>query len=109
MKVDHARGCQEFSILSEDRLTFKEAAKILGVHLASVWRFALKGSRGVKLESALIGAGKRYTTRQALDRFLDRLNKREIEKAIPATRPLSRRRRERQIEAAKEEQQRDGY
>ena len=40
---------------------------------ATMWRWALKGVDGVKLETFKIG-GRRYTTAEALDLFLARLN-----------------------------------
>jgi hypothetical protein len=40
---------------------------------ATMWRWALKGVDGVKLETFKIG-GRRYTTAEALDRFVARLN-----------------------------------
>jgi hypothetical protein len=40
---------------------------------ATMWRWALRGVDGVKLESFKIG-GRRYTTAEALDRFVARLN-----------------------------------
>lgn len=36
---------------------------------ATVWRWTLRGSRGRKLETLLIG-GRRYTSRDAIDRFI---------------------------------------
>jgi hypothetical protein len=35
---------------------------------ATAWRWALKGIRGVKLETVMMG-GRRYTSREAVDRF----------------------------------------
>ena len=40
---------------------------------ATLWRWAFKGIDGVKLEAYKIG-GRRYTTAEALDRFVARLN-----------------------------------
>ncbi len=40
---------------------------------ATLWRWAFRGVDGVKLESFKIG-GRRYTTAEALDRFVARLN-----------------------------------
>jgi hypothetical protein len=40
---------------------------------ATMWRWAVKGVDGVKLETFKIG-GRRYTTAEALDRFVARLN-----------------------------------
>lgn len=57
--------------LQESLLTLKDAAKLLpgNPHYATLFRWAQKGCRGVRLESALIG-GIRYTSREALDRFI---------------------------------------
>lgn len=57
--------------LQESLLTLKEAAKLLprSPHYATLFRWAQKGCRGAKLESVLIG-GIRYTSREALDRFV---------------------------------------
>ena len=40
---------------------------------ATLWRWAARGVDGVKLETYKIG-GRRYTTAEALDRFVARLN-----------------------------------
>ena len=42
-------------------------------HVATVWRWCLRGVRGVKLESLVVG-GVRYTSHEAIERFLARLN-----------------------------------
>jgi hypothetical protein len=39
-----------------------------GVNVATVWRWSLRGIRGCKLETILIG-GQRMTSREALQRF----------------------------------------
>jgi len=44
-----------------------------GVAMATIWRWVLRGVRGVRLESILIG-GTRYTSRQALARFIAATN-----------------------------------
>ena len=56
------------SLLAERRLTLNQAAKLSGVNPSTVWRWALSGARGTKLESYCLGA-KRYTTQEALERF----------------------------------------
>jgi hypothetical protein len=38
-------------------------------HISSVWRWVLKGVRGVKLETLVCG-GRRFTSREAIDRFI---------------------------------------
>ncbi len=44
-----------------------------GISLASVWRWVLHGRRGHKLETIIVG-GERYTSREAVRRFLAALN-----------------------------------
>ncbi|MCL4193868.1 MAG: DUF1580 domain-containing protein [Thermoguttaceae bacterium] len=56
-------------LLNEDRLTVPRMAKEADVNPCTVWRWMTVGARGVKLESFCIG-GKRYTTRQAFQRFV---------------------------------------
>lgn len=60
---------------------------------STTWRYVLKGVRGRKLESAMIG-GRRYTTREAIARFLA-----SNEGELP-TITVSRSQRRRQSEAA---------
>jgi hypothetical protein len=61
--------------LSEHLLTLAAAARELpgssgrGVHPSTVWRWAQRGVRGVRLETILVG-GVRYTSREALERFV---------------------------------------
>src|SRR3989442_321478 len=42
-----------------------------GINVSTVWRWSLRGVRGVRLETALIG-GIRMTSREALARFFSR-------------------------------------
>ncbi len=55
------------------RLTAVPSALPSRPHLATVWRWGLHGVRGVKLETLLIG-GVRYTSDEAVARFISRLN-----------------------------------
>lgn len=64
---------------SEQLLTFTEACKVLPRRrrgkrpsLQTLYRWASKGCRGIKLEFVCIG-GTRCTSREALQRFFDRL------------------------------------
>lgn len=58
----------------EIRLSVTAAARdIFGVAPETAWRWALRGVRGVKLESYVLG-GRRFTTREACERFLAVLN-----------------------------------
>jgi Protein of unknown function (DUF1580) len=56
-------------LLCETRLTFSELASSEHVNASTVWRWSLRGCRGVKLESFSIGA-KRFTTVEAFGRFV---------------------------------------
>jgi Protein of unknown function (DUF1580) len=60
---------------AEDLVTIPQAARAVprgqgqfGVDPSTVWRWHLRGVRGVRLETLLVG-GKRFTSAQALDRF----------------------------------------
>jgi predicted DNA-binding transcriptional regulator AlpA len=55
-------------------LTIPQAAKVAGVSVQSVWRWALNGVRGgIKLPTALRG-GRRYTSPRSIEQFFARLN-----------------------------------
>lgn len=69
-------------ILREQRLSLTGLAADLGVSPATVWRWCLRGSNGHRLESVLLGS-RRYTSREALDRFVGATNGGQI--AIPTT------------------------
>lgn len=60
-------------ILTESRLSPSQAAGILDVNTSTIWRWILRGARGQRLESALVG-GRRFTSQEALARFVGRLN-----------------------------------
>ena len=62
-------------IANEQVLTLAEAAaRCPGrPNLSTVWRWCLRGARGVKLESFMRG-GRRFTTAQSLDRFIEACN-----------------------------------
>lgn len=57
-------------LMSESLLTFSQATKYLpgNPHISTIHRWRLRGVRGHKLESILVG-GRRFTSRQALERF----------------------------------------
>lgn len=55
---------------NEGRLSFAQAARRVGVNPSTVWRWALHGVRGVRLESFSIGA-KRFTTTNFLEEFTE--------------------------------------
>lgn len=61
-------------ISRESLLTFSEAAASLPgkPNVSTIHRWRLRGCRGVKLESTLIG-GVRYTSQESLQRFCNRV------------------------------------
>ncbi len=65
-------------LLDESVLTLSEAARALPPldgkrpHSSTIWRWARKGLRGIKLEVRRIG-GRFVTSREALERFSQRL------------------------------------
>lgn len=61
------------------------------VHISTIWRWIQRGVRGVKLESLNIG-GRRYVPREALEHFLEALNRPHL--ATAEHQPPAYRRRE---------------
>jgi hypothetical protein len=49
------------AILAEPRISFPALARREDVHLSTVWRWALRGCKGHRLESFSVG-GKKFTT-----------------------------------------------
>jgi len=66
---------------------------------ASCWRWVLQGVGGVKLESALIG-GKRFTSHEAIQRFVDRRTAATDHNAPPS---MTSRQRDCEIDRAERE------
>jgi hypothetical protein len=60
----------QIDVASETLLTFTEAARSLPkrVHPSTIFRWKLRGVRGVRLESCVIG-GRRFTSAEAIERF----------------------------------------
>ena len=56
-------------ILNSPRFSMFEAAKLLNVHVATIWRWHLRGVRGRKLRTMLLG-GRRYVLASDLEKFL---------------------------------------
>lgn len=86
--------------LNESLFTLKAAAKLLPghPHYATLFRWAQRGCRGIRLETILVG-GIRYTSREALDRFIAACSGLSAPVPIVAT----SKQRQRQIAAAKRE------
>jgi hypothetical protein len=86
----------------EELIPITKAAKAISPsrppNAATVWRWAMHGVRGVTLENVIVG-GQRFTSREAIGRFLQALNE---PGAMPA--PPNR-----QSEADREELRRRGY
>ena len=68
-------------LLHEELISLPAAAKLLPrrraakrVHTSTIYRWTVNGLRGIVLESLQIG-GTRCTTREALQRFFERLNR----------------------------------
>ena len=59
--------------LNAKRYTITQVARLLAVHPSTVWRWKLKGVRGVKLKTVVIG-GTRYVLEMDLKAFLAALN-----------------------------------
>ena len=80
-------------LLSESRISLTDLARELGVSVSTAWRWTLRGIRGHRLECFALG-GRRYTTRQAFERFITRTNG---ERLVSGQTP---RQREAQVRAA---------
>lgn len=65
-------------VLTENVMTFAEASKSLPGRPAmpTVWRWAMYGCRGIHLQYTRVGR-KPVTSREALQRFFDRLNEQD--------------------------------
>ena len=63
----------QIDLLDQSPVSLAEASHLLPgrPHLSTLHRWRLRGVRGVKLETFLIG-GRRFTSREALERFIER-------------------------------------
>ena len=89
------------SISTESLLRLSDVAKLLPgrPRASSIARWAMHGVRGGRLESCLIG-GRRYTSREALERFIAATTAAADSVKAP---PRTTRQRERDIAAAERE------
>lgn len=87
-------------IHSDTLLTISEAAKSLPMrpNVSTVWRWIQRGVRGVTLDTVLVG-GRRYTSKEALQSFVERSTAADCNTAPPRT----SRQREREISRAERE------
>lgn len=90
----------------EQLLTLSAAARDIpnrnsgrGVNVSTVWRWTLRGIRGVKLDTILVG-GIRYTSREAMQRFFEATTAVANGHTAPVR---TSNERQRQIEAAERE------
>ena len=60
-------------LLNETRVSLSKLAEEQRVHCSTVWRWALRGVGGHRLECFSLG-GRRYTTREAFGRWVGKLN-----------------------------------
>ena len=58
------------SVFPSERASLNQVASELKVHVATVWRWAMKGVRGQRLRTVMVG-GRRYVERCELERFLN--------------------------------------
>lgn len=82
------------------RLDFPRGRKGKPKHVASVHRYALNGCRGIFLEWVQIG-GQKYTSKEAVKRFIERLTLQANPRAAESTR--TPRQRENAIATAERE------
>lgn len=102
-------------IQCEHLLTLNEATRVLPPidgkrpHLSTVWRWAVKGVAGVRLEHGRLG-GRIVTSREALNRFAEAVAQRRVEQLNPpvpdtpapaSPRGRSAKERERAVQAAR--------
>jgi hypothetical protein len=89
--------------LGENLLSLSDAAKSLPrrPHISTLHRWRLRGVRGIKLETVLVG-GARLTSQQALQRFCDRVTAAANGEPPPQT-VRTPAQRERDIRAAERE------
>ncbi len=93
--------------MTEELLTLAEAARVVpsksgrGVNASTVWRWALRGVSGTRLDVLRIG-GKTYTSRQALQKFYEKCTASAMgvtQTATPAIRRKAAEAAERELEA----------
>jgi len=93
-------------LLDEQILTFSEAAKSLPsfhgkhIHASTIWRWARRGSHGIKLETRRIGS-RFVTSAEALERFSKALAEIDLhDRHTPPPEESTNRQRQRSIERA---------
>ncbi len=92
------------TLLAEQRLSLTELAREQGVAVPTVWRWAQRGIRGVRLETFHVGC-RRYTSREAFTRWIDAT---QVEQPVAAPASRTSRQREAAIRQAERELERAG-
>ena len=70
---------------TEHPVRLADAAEMVGKHTKTVYAWTTRGCRGAVLETIQVG-GTRCTSREALQRFFERLTVRDHVAALPAPR-----------------------
>ncbi len=82
-------------LATEARISFAALARREGVHLSTVWRWALRGIRGHRLEHINIGQ-RRFTSEEAYARWLAAINGEPVHAETPRQREAAIDRAERE-------------
>jgi uncharacterized protein DUF1580 len=92
-------------LLQETRISLTQLARQEGVSIPTTWRWAMRGIRGIRLETIQVG-GRRYTSLEAYSRAVARWTDAANETATLLTPPTNRekevtcQRTERELDAA---------
>jgi transposase len=81
-------------VLDQERLSLKQVATRLCVHVTTVWRWTLYGVRGKRLRTHMVG-GRRYVAVSDLEAFLEE----DPERADSASRKAAAESAGRQLDA----------
>ena len=65
-------------LIDSNRFTMSQVASRLGVHVSTVWRWRLRGVRGHRLKTVVVG-GTRYVLEDDLNKFIVALNDGDVE------------------------------
>ena len=106
----HAIRCDSthmIDITRESTVSFAAAPAIIPgrPHISQVYRWASRGLRGIRLEWVQVG-GQRYTSREAIQRFISRLTAAAGGEAAPTPPPA---RRQAEVSRAESELVAAGY
>ena len=85
-------------LLSESRITLTDLAKREGVNCCTVWRWANRGVKSIRLETYSRG-GRRFTTLPAFERWIAKINgENRPAGRTPRQREADQRRAERELD-----------